>query len=73
MAPSLRVTPREANGRAFASGDGKSDLVCGGVGFEALDTGAHFDGFAGVRGAVVVGEGDAFEVVGPDCEGEGAG
>lgn len=73
MAAALRVSAREADGGAFASCDGEVVGVGGGVGFEALDAGAYGDGFAGVGGGGVVGEGDGFEVVGPEGEGEGAG
>lgn len=45
--------------------------MCGGVGFEALDAGALFDGFAVVGRGLIVSEDGAFQVVRPDCHGEG--
>lgn len=41
-----------------------------GTGFEASDAGARSDGFAGVGGSFVDEEGDSFEVVSLDREGE---
>lgn len=51
----------------------KAGFLARGVGFEALDAGAHSYGGAGVRPGFVIAEGDGFEMVGPNCEGEGAG
>ena len=73
MPAALGVAAREADGGALAAGHGEAAGLGGGVGFEALDSGGHFDGGAGVGGAFVVWERDGFEVVGPDCEGVGAG
>ena len=73
MAAALGVAAREADGGALAARDGEAAGLGRGVGFEALGSGGHFDGGAGVGGAFVAGEGNGFEVVGPDCEGVGAG
>ena len=73
MAASLGVAAGEADGGALPAGHREAAGLGGGVGFEALDSGGHFNGGTGVGGAFVVGERDGFEVVGPDCEGVGAG
>ena len=60
MASALGVAACETDGGTFAAVDGQAGGVGCGGGFEALDAGAHFYGFAGVGGGGVVVEGDGF-------------
>ena len=69
MAAALRVAACQTDSGAFTTYDAEIVLLGESVGFEGLNTGAHFDSFAGVACGIVVFDREGFEVVRPEAEG----
>ena len=67
MSTPLGITTGNSNSWTLARGHSESKLVCGFVGFDALNTGPYSISFAGIMGVFVVDEVNVLEVMRPDA------
>lgn len=67
MTATLGIPTGNANSWTLARGYSESKLVCGFVGFDALNTSPNLVGLSSIMGVFVVDEFDVFQVMRPDA------